>query len=145
MAAPSGGGGGGGPVGAGNSFTGAAQTLEYAGLGWVYAYSGGHGATTGSQTVLDFQTGSKLIVGVMTTNGNIVFDGAGGLKSAFQISLNETVVAITQIDNQTDHSPGPPQIELVIPPYTNVKVEVDSDDTNPGALSTVVFVGRTYG
>ena len=144
---PGGGGpGGGGPVGSGNSFTGPAQTLEYGGLGWVYAYSGPTGASTSSQTVLDFTTGSKLIVGQFITCGSIVFSSAvGGVKSAFKISLNDAIVAQTQVDNQTDHSPGPLPVDLVIPPYTNVKVQVISDDTNANAQSTVLFVGRTYG
>jgi hypothetical protein len=140
-----GGGGGGGLVGVANSFTGPAQSLEYTGLGWVYAYSGTTGASTTSQTVLDFKTGSKLIVGKMITNGGIQFSSGGGLITSFKISLNDAVVAITQIDTQSDHSPSPPKIDLVIPPYTNVKVEVDSDDNGATVLSTVVFVGRTYG
>ena len=145
MAIIGGGPGGGGPLGSGNSFTGPAQTIEYAGLGWVYAYSGETPASTTSQTVLDFQTGSKLIVGQMITNGAIQFESGGGVITCFKISLNDTVVAITQIDTQADHAPGPPKIDLVIPPYTNVKVEVDSDDNDANKLSTVVFVGRTYG
>ena len=111
----------------------------------VYAYSGTFPATTSSQTTLEFTTGSKCILGRMVTNGGIQFTTAGGLKSAFQISLNGEIVAVTQIDNQTDHSPGPPTIPLVLPPYTHVKVEVDSDDNNANVFSTTMFTGKVYG
>ena len=137
-------GGGGAGNTAGSNPSGTGSVLNYIGE-HVYAYSGTFPATTSAQTTLEFTTGSEYIVGEMVTNGAITFGTAsGGLITAFQISLNGEVVAITQIDTQSDHSPGPPTIPLVLAPYTHVKVEVDSDDNNASILSTTMFTGRVY-
>jgi len=129
------------PYASSNVIAGTGLELNYVG-NHCFAYSGTTGASITSQIVLDFQTGSKLIVGKMITNGAIQFSSGGGVITSFRISLNGLVVAITQIDTQSDHSPSPPKINLVIPPYTNVKVEVDSDDNNASILSTAVFTGK---
>jgi len=136
-------GGGGAGNTAGSNPAGTGSVLNYVG-NHVYAYSGTFSATTSAQTTLEFTTGPEYIVGQMVTNGAILFSNAGGLKSAFQISLNGEIVALTQIDNQTDHSPGPPTIPLILPPFTKVKVEVDSDDNNASVFSTTMFTGRVY-
>jgi len=129
---------------AGSNPSGTGSVLNYIG-DHVYAYSGTFPATTISQITLEFTTGSAYIVGQMVTNGGIQFGTAsGGLITAFQISLNGEVVAITQIDTAADHSPGPPTIPLVLAPYTNVKVEVDSNDSGATVLSTTMFTGRIY-
>jgi hypothetical protein len=137
------GGGGAGNVAGGSNPSGIGSVLNYVG-DHVYAYSGTFAATTSAQTTLEFTTGPEYIVGQMVTNGAILFSTAGGLKSAFQISLNGQIVAITQIDNQIDHSPGPPTIPLILAPFTKVKVEVDSDDNNANVFSTTMFTGRVY-
>jgi hypothetical protein len=140
--ASGGGGSGGGPIGVANP-AGTGSVLNYVGDN-VYAYSGAFSASTSAQTTLEFTTGSEYIVGHITTNGAIQFSSTNGLKSAFQISLNGEVVALTQVDNQTDHSPGPPTVKLVLPPYTTVKVEVTSDDNNATVFTTTMFTGRVY-
>ena len=138
----SGAGGAGNPVGGANP-AGTGSVLNYVGH-HVYAYSGTFEASTTAQTMMEFTTGSQYIVGHITTNGAIQFSSTGGLKSAFQISMNSEVIAITQVDNQTVHSPGPPTLKLVIPPFTKIKVEVDSDDNNASVFSTALFTGRVY-
>ena len=136
------GGGGAGNV-AGSTPTGTGGSLIYIGDQW-YAYSGGFGATTTAQTTLEFETGGQYIVGEMLTLGGVAFDTTGGLKSAFRISINGEVVAVTLIDNQTDHSTSNNSIPMLLAPYSRVKVEVDSDDTNVNVLSTTIFTGRVY-
>tara|TARA_Y100001970_G_scaffold286091_1_gene407412 strand:+ start:459 stop:872 length:414 start_codon:yes stop_codon:yes gene_type:complete len=110
-----------------------------------YAYSGGFGSTTSSQTMLDFTTNSEYIVGKLITSGAIGFDTPGGLKSAFKVSLNNTPIAFTLVDNQTDHSASVTKLNLILPPFSTLKVEVDSDDTNAGAKSTALFTGKVKG
>ena len=136
------GGGGAGNV-AGSNPTGTGGSLNYIG-DHCYAYSGGFGATTTAQTTLEFETGGQYIVGEMLTLGGVAFDTTGGLKSAFRISINGEVVAVTLIDNQTDHSTSNNSIPMLLAPYSRVKVEVDSDDTNANVLSTTIFTGRVY-
>jgi hypothetical protein len=112
---------------------------------YCYAYSGGFGSTTSSQTMLDFTTNGEYIVAKLITSGSIGFDTPGGLKSAFKISLNGSIIALTLVDNQTDHSSSVTKLNIILPPFSRFKVEVDSDDTNAGALSTAVFTGKVKG
>ena len=136
------GGGGAGNVSGGNP-SGTGSSLNYIG-NHCYAYSGAFGATTSAQTTLEFETGGQYIVGEMLTLGGVAFDTTGGLKSAFRISINGEVVAVTLIDNQTDHSTSNNAIPMLLAPYSRVKVEVDSDDNNATVLSTTIFTGRVY-
>ena len=109
-----------------------------------YAYSGGFGSTTSSQTMLHFSTGEGYIIGKLTMSGGIVFATVGGLKTAFQVSLNGSIISLSLFDNQTDHASSLNKLHLILPPYSTLKVECDSDDTNAAALSSVSFVGRVY-
>ena len=92
--------------------------------------------------MLDFTTNSEYIVGKLITSGAISFASTGGLKSAFKVSLNDQIIALTLVDNQTDHSSSVTKLNIILPPFSRVKIEVDSDDTNAGALSTALFTGK---
>ena len=109
-----------------------------------YAYSGGFQSTTSSQTMLHFSTGQGYIVGKLTMSGGIAYATVGGLKTAFQISLNGSIISLSLFDNQTDHASSLNKLNLILPPFSTLKVECDSDDTNAGVLSSVVFVGKYY-
>ena len=110
----------------------------------AYAFSGAFGSTTSSQTMLQFTTGDGYIVGKLTMSGAVSFASVGGLKTAFQVSLNGNVIALSLFDNQTDHASSLNRLNILLPPYSTVTVECDSDDTNAGAKSTAVFVGKVY-
>ena len=91
----------------------------------VYAYSGTFQSATSAFTMLDFTTGAKTIKGLFAFNGQIRFDSsvsAGGY-SGYQVSFNWE--------------------KVVIPPYTNVKVEGVSGEATATELMTVVFTGKT--
>jgi len=112
---------------------------------FAYAYSGAFAATTAAQTMLEIDSGHAYLVGKIITSGSIGFGSVGGLKSAFQISLNDTVIAYTLVDNQTDHSSSITKVNVVLPPYTRLKIEVDSDDNNVSVFSTAIFVAKVKG
>jgi len=110
-----------------------------------YAYSGTFPATTSSQTMLDFKTNSEYIVGKLITSGVIGFASPGGLKSAFQITLNGSVIALTLVDNQTDHSSSITKLNIILPPFSHLTLEVDSDDNNASVFATGLFTGKSIG
>ena len=92
--------------------------------------------------MLEFKTNSEYIVGKLITSGSIAFATVGGIKSAFQISVNNSIIALTLVDNQIDHSSSVTELDIILPPFSSVKVEVDSDDTNTGVFSTALFTGK---
>ena len=130
-------------IGSNAQFKGGNQSLTMIGE-HCYAYSGGFASTTTSQTMLEFSTGEGYIIGKLTMSGGVAFATVGGLKTAFQISLNGSIISLSLFDNQTDHASSLNKLHLILPPYSTLKVEWDSDDTNAAALSSVSFVGRVY-
>ena len=134
--------GGGPPVGSGNSFTGTAETLEIIGE-HAYAYSGPFGASSNSQEVLNFQSGSFYCV------GRFVFSGAfkpgtpqNGTESSMVLKFNDGTVGVLKNTGGSETGPTFSWLEVVIPPYTNVNVTVESATTDSDLLTTVSFVGK---
>ena len=141
---------GGGVGGAGNpvggSFTGASLALEYI-LDHCYAYSGTVLAAASNQTLMEFTTGNKLIVGSLTCAGAIPNNGSGiasGAVSVFTLSLNggevarfKTSTSGTSPDNEA-HQTYP----IMIPPYTEVKLIGLSSATD--GYTSAILTGKTY-
>ena len=130
------------PYASSNVIAGAGLELNYVG-NYVYAYSGTIQATQSEDTVLEFTTGNKLIVGSLTCSGGIENNGGGvsaGTLSAFTLSLNG--IEIARVKTSTSGtSPDNPSLEnfpIMIPPYTLVKVTVFSTSTD-GKTSTLII------
>ena len=139
------GGGPGGPVGQSNSFTGPSQSLDIIG-DFAYAFTGTFSASTTTQTALEFQTGNFLFVGTFTYNGPVQEDssGVGINSSSATIYLNDAIISILKVQTAAEEGPAQGFQELIIPPYTNVKVTFDSDDTVADRVSTGSLTGRLY-
>ena len=138
------GGGGAGNVGGGNP-SGTGTTLNYIG-DHAYAYSGTFEATASLQTMLEFTTGSVYLYGQLQCNGSIkTTDIGGGALTAFQISADGQVISLLKITGSAETAPYDATQELILPPYTKIKVECISSGTASGFLSTSTFVGRVYG
>ena len=137
---PGGAGGAGNPVG--GSFTGPAQALEITG-DFGYAYSGAINLDNETKTFLEFRTGNFIYNSVTQLTG-IYANMAGGKQLRLIISMNGAVVL--------NHSPSTSSalapfdydaFYLIMPPYTEVKVEVLTTDT--GQLDFfVTMTGRIY-
>jgi len=141
-----GGGGGGGPVGVSNSFTGASAALEIAGFGFAYAYSGGINLNDETKTFLEFRTGNFLLVaGVQTT---VKLGGLNvGKRIQTKISLNGSpIIEMGSKIGITTTSFGdfPDPLNIIVPPYTEVKVEVFTDDDEGDQPFYVTLTGRIY-
>jgi len=141
---------GGGVGGAGNpvggSFTGASLALEYI-LDRCYAYSGTVLSAASNQTLMEFTTGNRLIVGTLTCAGAIENNGTGiaaGTLSVFTLSLNggevarfKTSTSGTSPDNEA-HQTYP----IIIPPYTEVKLIVLS--SAEAGYTSAILTGKTF-
>jgi len=126
---------GGGVGGAGNpvggSFTGPAEALEYTGLenNHIYAYSGFVDAITGGTTALDFQTGSKSTYATLHYTGVIAkTNPAAGQRGNALVSMNGTDITSVFVD--VNDIGGVNSIDLIIPPYTEVKVILYADSSS---------------
>jgi len=127
-----------------NIVAGAGLDLNYVG-DRVYAYSGTFASATTAFTMLDFTTGAKTIKGLFAFNGQIQFDNsvANGGYSGFQVSFNGVIIALAKTDTTNNDMPIKGWEKVVIPPYTNVKVEGVSGEADADELMTVVFTGKT--
>jgi len=113
---------------------------------WAYAYSGTQQAATGDQTLLEFTSGSGLIVAKITCAGAIPTNGAGvasGVVSAFTLIMNGTEVARMKTETLQEDSPTYTTYPILFPPFTDVKLVVNSNGT-AGSTSAII-VGRVYG
>jgi len=121
-------------------------TLRYIGAR-AYGFSGTHGNTTAGETLFDFTSGSGYIEGEFTLNGAIRFAYAeNGSNTAWQLSFNGEVVALYVTNTSTTAGRGESQgfQRVIIPPFTRVVLEADSDENNAAELLTATFHGRVY-
>ena len=140
-----GGGGGGGPVGVSNSFTGPAEALELVG-DHCFAYSGLIPTSTSTVVMLEFTTGNFYSVVKLQCTGPLDYDEPdNGREANFQLSMNDSPIAILHNDlSEGDIINSVSMIEFVIPAYTAVKVEVDTNESNPSYVTSAVISGRIY-
>ena len=135
------GGGGAGNVAGGATPTGTGNTLNYIG-NHAYANSGTYEATTSSQTVLEFTTGNNYIVGTLQLNSAIQFSNVSLRQTAAKISYDSQTVAL--IVGSAEDAPVSQATDILIPPFTNVKIEVISAVDDSDNFVTVSIVGRVY-
>ena len=121
---------GGGPVGSSNSFTGAAQTLEFMGNGHWGAWSGEQDLTaTTDITLFEFLSPSKNLKAVFGFAANLTVTGANDIQ--MQISFDDAVVfnlyETAAVDRGGNFGAFPDPL-MIIPSETNVKVIMRSDE-----------------
>ena len=109
-----------------------------------FAYSGLHPAAQAPVTILDFTTGSGLIVGEFELHGFVDDDAPGSRSSATaKISFNGEGIAI--ISTVAYRSPMFDQLKVIIPPFTIVSVSLDGETDSPDMYGSVTLTGRVYG
>jgi len=127
-----------------NVVAGAGLDLNYV-QDRCFAYSGLFEAKTQEQTLLDFATGSDVIVGKFTFNGltRIASASDGGI-TAWQVQFNGIPVSQTKSDTGGGpDSPGQTFQEVIIPPYTSVKAICISSEDTANEHTCITFTGKT--
>ena len=139
-----GGGGGGGPIGQSNSFTGKAEALEIVG-DFAYAYNQSEMTNTPT-TVLEFQTGNFLFVGQIEFVGPISFDAniASGDVGGLSIALGGNIIAYLKGSSNPENMPSASVYSLIIPPYTDVKIQSLNASNSADYIQSTGITGRLY-
>jgi len=135
------GGGGAGNVSGGNP-SGTGTSLNYIG-DHCYAYSGIVGANNVETTLVLFDTANQYIV----SKTQLMCAVSTGDDTRYKIYFNDIIVIQFGIDTSgqygTEEDPSP-AIDLIVPPYTTVKITA-ANVTNTNSLDqTATFTGRVY-
>jgi len=139
---PGGAGGAGNPTGGG--FTGPAEALEIYG-DFAAAYSGAVQMNTSPVEHLNFSTGNYLFVGSLTFAGPCKIDNqAVGAASVVEISFNGVVIFKLKVETDNEDMPTEVTIPFLIPSYTGVEAEVQSNATTGGFTTSINVIGRIY-
>ena len=147
MAILGGGPGGGGPIGSGNAFTGSSTGINLVG---DFAYATVTQSTSTSlQTMIEYTSGNYLFVGeLFLSAGNHLVTADAGSSSSFRVQFNGINVALARCESDLESgergTPAQTIIPLIIPPYTEVKVRVDSDQTDGDKYTSLFLAGRIY-
>ena len=136
-------GGAGNPVG--GTFTGPAQNLEII-ANHAYGFTGLFAGSTSPKTGFDFTSGNYLFVGTFQYNAPVDNDNPGLSNSGTaSVNFNGTPVALLKAgDNDASNSPQSVTMDIIIPPYTEVTVIMDSNDTQADRYFSASFAGRIY-
>ena len=131
-------------IGANAIFSGPQKGLTFIG-DYCYAYSGAINGTNSFTSYLSFQTNKALIVAKIQYNGAPdPSDPSTGGESICRISFNGQVVAYMKASTNSPDANGSPQENtMVIPPLTQVDVDVVTG-ANSSFQGNVVLSGRVY-
>ena len=95
----------------------------------------------------NFTTGSEYIKGQLVCNAAIDFSTGNidsGVVTGFRVSIDDQVVSLVKTDSGAEDMPSNTVQELILAPYTTVKVERIASGSNSSFLNTVTFTGRIY-
>ena len=111
---------------------------------YAYAYSGTFTSLNSSQTMLDFTTGSDIIVGRVHCNGAVnVADVNAGLVDAFTVTMNGQTIALLKTETGSERQ-WAAWVDVVIPPFTHVTVTTIAAGSNAGYLTTALITGKVH-
>jgi len=136
-------GGAGNPVG--GSFTGPAEALEIIG-DHAYGYSGLFAGNTSPKTGFDFTSGNYYFVGTFQYNAPVDDDNPSVSNcGTANVKFNGTSIALLRAgDDDNNRTEFSVTMDIIIPPYTEVTVIMDSNDTQADRYFSASFVGRIY-
>jgi len=114
---------------------------------YCYAYSGLFPGDTDPNTVLDFTTGSGVIVGRIQLNAPVDDDNPTvGTETSCNIQFNGISISILKATTgASDNAPGSINQPVIIPPLTKVVCIVDSGAVESDRYGSVTLTGRVYG
>jgi len=121
--------------------------LRYIG-DYVYSFSGTFAASQTTQICLEFTTGSGLILGTFFMSGGVSYLTANlgdGQHTGYRLTLNGEIASLIKLSSITEAMPTTATQEILLPPFTSVKLEILSSAASAYQLSTCAFSGRVYG
>ena len=128
---------------AGSNPAGTGSGLNYIG-DHAYAYSGTFSSLNSSQTMLDFTTGSSVVVGRVHCNGAVnVADVNAGLVDAFTVTMDGQTIALLKTETGSERQ-WAAWVDVIIPPFTHVTVTTIAAASNAAWLVTALITGRVY-
>ena len=131
------------PVSASVASTG--KGIRYVGQ-HCYAYSGLYEAKQSLQEVLNFTTGSGYIDCKIQLNGAVnATNPASRSATTGLIDFNGESVVLLACGNSAIDAPMTDSNRLIIPPFTNVTIAIDSDADTSTQFASVTIAGRVYG
>jgi hypothetical protein len=131
-------------IGTNSQFTGGQLSFSTIGS-HIYGFSGTFASSTTAATVLNANTGKGYIVGEFQLNACVATGSPNvGAITGADITFNGVLVARIKADGQAETTPASVTQKVVIPPYTAIQVDVDSDQDQVARLGSVTFVGRVY-
>jgi hypothetical protein len=135
--------GAGNPVGGSNP-SGISKGLNYVG-NHAYAYSGQIQTSDSPKTHLEFFTGPSYLIGTLDCLGAVKADDIGsGTIAVFLLTLNDEEISTIKVDSEVEDQPSNSTIRIFIPPYTKVKITVDSLSSTAGFKTSCNITGRVY-
>jgi len=111
-----------------------------------YAYSGLYSAsTTDNRIVLDFTSGSGIIVGRIQVNAAVDDDSGLYAMSFSIIKFNDVGIAIIATSDSGIDGPSVVYQPVIIPPFTHVTATLDNEGTGADQFGSVTLTGRVHG
>jgi hypothetical protein len=128
------------PVQANASVAATGLGIRYVG-DYCYAYNN-LGASTASANIFEFTTGSGVIVGNIELNPQFNYSNGATGFTRLRIKFNEALIGLLFQESSDFYRS---HMNLIIPPLTEVVVEVISSEDTAAEIITVGFTGRVYG
>jgi len=129
----------------GNTFSGPSKGLEIVGNKYAYAYTGNVPSDTTPTEVFAFATKNFYFVGKFQINMAIRgFTTVSSVAYAIIAFNGITIARLVAGFTGTDSHPST-TLSLVIPPHTEVTVDLYADADEPFRDATASIAGRVYG
>jgi len=113
---------------------------------YCYAFSGILPASTSSQDMFSFTSGSGVIVGVFTMNGQARFlSPTSGGYTTFELVFNDLIIGCYKVNTVDHRMPNQNYQKVIIPPFTKVLMRCLSGEDNVAEDITASLTGRVYG
>jgi hypothetical protein len=113
---------------------------------FCYAFSGILPASTSSQDMFSFTSGSGVIVGVFTMNGQSRFlSPTSGGYTTFELVFNDLIIGNYKVNTDSHDMPNQNYQKIIIPPFTKVVLRCMSSEDNVAEDITASLTGRVYG
>ena len=112
---------------------------------WIYCYSGPYAASTAATKVIDFTSGAGLVVAEYQFSGYVDDDNAGERSAGLSVLYFNELKVFVLSAGQQNIGDFMVRAQILIPPFTHIKVDIESDSNSGDHWGSVAIVGRVYG